>query len=446
MDHVLRRRADAGARVLGAARPRRAAYITNQHPHPDHGHASAGSCAEQVPIYMCPWPRIQSAMMDEKSLTGDLQALARRAARASQRRPRRPQTCSATASTATSAWRCAPRRGSAAPRTTSAKGRRSASSLARAVYRRLRPGHGGDQPPARLIDYAIARRQRARIAGEAPRLRGGQAALRLRTLVWLLVWGAIGAGLLFALGAHAPRHLPGARPQPAVYADERRIGAQCPRRQAAPTCRASRARCASRSRECPGAAMWTDAMPRRRDRAARLDAPPRCRQTRPSTAHLHVIAPPARGRMGDFFFTVTTIDKRPETDINDALRRPGGMSMGKTMRRLAPDRDPGRLLRRDHRGERFGMDVPWSRSSRSRRPGLLPQPRAAADPDAHAPGRDRHAARRGRRARAIEAQARPPRPAPRSFSPTRPRSRRPGPRRRRPVWASAASPARCSAR
>ena len=54
----------------------------------------AGFAREQVCTYMCPWPRIQAAMLDEHSARRHLPALARRAARQAQEgrrlgRPRR---------------------------------------------------------------------------------------------------------------------------------------------------------------------------------------------------------------------------------------------------------------------------------------------------------------------------------------------------------------------
>ena len=67
VDHLFRRCADADARILRPARRRSVAYATV-------GILTAttfilgGFMREQVCIYMCPWPRIQTAMMDEKSL------------------------------------------------------------------------------------------------------------------------------------------------------------------------------------------------------------------------------------------------------------------------------------------------------------------------------------------------------------------------------------------
>ena len=68
LDLLFRRRADAAARLLDRRRRRSIAYITV-------GILTAttyvfgGLMREQVCTYMCPWPRIQGAMLDEHSLT-----------------------------------------------------------------------------------------------------------------------------------------------------------------------------------------------------------------------------------------------------------------------------------------------------------------------------------------------------------------------------------------
>ena len=85
-----------------------------------------GFMREQVCIYMCPWPRIQTAMIDEKSLIvtyKDWRGEPRGGEH--QEGATLPTWSSATASTATSA---SP---SARPASTSATGRRSAASPAR---------------------------------------------------------------------------------------------------------------------------------------------------------------------------------------------------------------------------------------------------------------------------------------------------------------------------
>ena len=66
-----------------------------------------GFMREQVCIYMCPWPRIQTAMLDEKIADRHLQGLARRTARQRQASARSRRCRSAIASIATSASRSA---------------------------------------------------------------------------------------------------------------------------------------------------------------------------------------------------------------------------------------------------------------------------------------------------------------------------------------------------
>ena len=68
LDLLLRRRADAAASTSSPARPRRSP--TSPSPcSPPRPTRSAGCMREQVCTYMCPWPRIQAAMLDEHSLT-----------------------------------------------------------------------------------------------------------------------------------------------------------------------------------------------------------------------------------------------------------------------------------------------------------------------------------------------------------------------------------------
>ncbi len=83
-----------------------------------------GFMREQVCIYMCPWPRIQAAMMDEKSLQVTYKDW-RGEPRGSVKKAEKQPGALATASIATSALRCAPLA------STFEKGRRSAASPAR---------------------------------------------------------------------------------------------------------------------------------------------------------------------------------------------------------------------------------------------------------------------------------------------------------------------------
>jgi cytochrome c oxidase accessory protein FixG len=67
-----------------------------------------GLMREQVCIYMCPWPRIQTAMLDEKSLIVTYKDWRGEPRHASRRRRRRDGARSATASIATSASQVCP--------------------------------------------------------------------------------------------------------------------------------------------------------------------------------------------------------------------------------------------------------------------------------------------------------------------------------------------------
>jgi polyferredoxin len=123
VDHVFRRCADPVARFLDRqAAP--VAYATV-------GVLTAttfifgGFMREQVCIYMCPWPRIQTAMLDEKSLIVTYKDWRGEPRGSVKKAEKTPRCLSAIASIATSASR------SARPVSTSATGRRSAASPAR---------------------------------------------------------------------------------------------------------------------------------------------------------------------------------------------------------------------------------------------------------------------------------------------------------------------------
>jgi cytochrome c oxidase accessory protein FixG len=66
LDHVLRRRADRGRGILD--RPRLAEVYAMTALFTATTYLLAGWAREQVCTYMCPWPRFQSAMLDEQSL------------------------------------------------------------------------------------------------------------------------------------------------------------------------------------------------------------------------------------------------------------------------------------------------------------------------------------------------------------------------------------------
>ena len=265
-----------------------------------------GFMREQVCIYMCPWPRIQSAMMDEKSLTVTYKH-----------------------------WRGEPRgslkKGKAAPDLFGAciDCNQCVAVCPTGIDIREGPQIGCitcalcidacDRVmaevgrPRGLIDYATLEDSEREMAGEAPRP-VWKALLRPRTVVYSLVWAGIGLGLLFALGARTRTDISVAqdRNPPFMLMSDGSV-------RNAYTVNLRNMQ--SRPRDMrvaieglPGAVMWTDEMPRE-------DASRELMQTVPADAteplRIYVIAP--AGTAGqDFAFTVATLDQRPETDIGEA--------------------------------------------------------------------------------------------------------------------------------
>ncbi len=151
-----------------------------------------GFMREQVCIYMCPWPRIQSAMMDEKSLTvtyKDWRGEPRGSLKKAQKDPEHfgdcvdCLQCVAVCPTGIDI-REGPQIGcitcalciDACDRTMAEVGR-----------------------PRGLIDYVTLEDAKAEAAGAPPRPLL-KSVLRPRTIAYFTVWAAIGLGLLFALG------------------------------------------------------------------------------------------------------------------------------------------------------------------------------------------------------------------------------------------------------
>ena len=151
-----------------------------------------GFLREQVCIYMCPWPRIQSAMLDEKSLTvtykdwrGEPRGSVKQAAKSAQ-----PlgdcidcNQCVAVCPTGIDI-----REGPQIGCITCALCIDACDRVMDEVGR-----------PRGLIDYATLEDCQREAAGEVPRP-VWKTLLRPRTLAYFSIWGAIGLAMLFALG------------------------------------------------------------------------------------------------------------------------------------------------------------------------------------------------------------------------------------------------------
>ena len=130
--------------------PRRPSPICSSAFSPRTTYVLGGIAREQVCIYMCPWPRIQGAMVDHETLLVTYRAAA--ASRADPTRRARPGRAAATASTARRASRSAPRA------STSATARSWSASSARCASMRATRSWSKVGRPRGLIAYdTIAR-------------------------------------------------------------------------------------------------------------------------------------------------------------------------------------------------------------------------------------------------------------------------------------------------
>lgn len=264
-----------------------------------------GFMREQVCIYMCPWPRIQTAMLDEKSLIvtyKDWRGEPRGSVKQADKAPQAFGDCiDCDSCVAVCPTGIDIREGPQIGCITCALCIDACDRVMKQVGR-----------PRGLIDYATLEDCRREQAGEPPRP-AWRALLHVRTLVYLGIWGAIGLALLFALGARTRTDLSVAqdRNPPFMLMSDGSVrnGYTLKLRNMA-----------SRPREfeialdgLPGAAMWTDEMPR--SAAART-----IRRTVAADAvenlRTYVVAP--RGAHGaDFAFTIRSIDQAAETDRSE---------------------------------------------------------------------------------------------------------------------------------
>ena len=151
-----------------------------------------GFMREQVCIYMCPWPRIQSAMLDEKSLLvtyKDWRGEPRGSVKKAERAPDEFGDC-------IDCMQCVQvcptgidiREGPQIGCITCALCIDACDKVMAEIGR-----------PRGLIDYATLEDCRAEAAGQPPKP-VWKTLLHPRTIAYFLIWGSIGAGMLFALG------------------------------------------------------------------------------------------------------------------------------------------------------------------------------------------------------------------------------------------------------
>jgi cytochrome c oxidase accessory protein FixG len=151
-----------------------------------------GFMREQVCIYMCPWPRIQTAMLDEKSLIvtyKDWRGEQRGSLKKAAKNPDQYGDCiDCNMCVAVCPTGVDIREGQQIGCITCGLCIDACDKVMKDVGR-----------PRGLIDYATLEQCEAEAAG-APAMPAWKALLRPRVFIYFGVWGAIGAGLLFALG------------------------------------------------------------------------------------------------------------------------------------------------------------------------------------------------------------------------------------------------------
>lgn len=158
-----------------------------------------GFMREQVCIYMCPWPRIQAAMLDEKSLIvtyKDWRGEPRGSVKKAEKSPEKFGDC-------VDCLQCIAvcptgidiREGQQIGCITCGLCIDACDKVMKDIGR-----------PRGLIDYATLEQCEKEIAGEPPQP-AWKAVLQPRTFIYLGVWGSIGAALLFALGTRVHTEL-----------------------------------------------------------------------------------------------------------------------------------------------------------------------------------------------------------------------------------------------
>ncbi|HSQ95202.1 MAG TPA: cytochrome c oxidase accessory protein CcoG [Croceibacterium sp.] len=271
-----------------------------------------GFMREQVCIYMCPWPRIQSAMMDEKSLTvtyKDWRGEPRGSLKKAQKAPQAFGDCiDCNMCVAVCPTGIDIREGPQIGCITCALCIDACDKVMAEVGR-----------PRGLIDYVTLEDCEREKAGGTPRP-AWKALLRPRTIAYFTVWGAIGLAMLFALGNRSHTAISAApdRNPPYMLMSDGSV-------RNAYTLKLRNMESRPRSMrieidDLPGAVMWTDDM-------ARKDAARAIVRTVPADSTLplraYVIAPPGT-KAHELEFKVKSLDEQAEKDETDtAFQAPG---------------------------------------------------------------------------------------------------------------------------
>ncbi|AZI37633.1 cytochrome c oxidase cbb3-type accessory protein CcoG [Caenibius tardaugens NBRC 16725] len=264
-----------------------------------------GFLREQVCIYMCPWPRIQSAMLDEKSLIvtyknwrGEPRASVKKA----EKNPGQFGDCvDCNQCVAVCPTGIDIREGPQIGCITCALCIDACDRVMKDIGR-----------PRGLIDYATLEDCKREQAGEAPRP-VWRSLMHTRTLVYSGIWAAIGFAMLFALGTRARTDITVAadRNPPYMLLSDGSI-------RNAYTVKLRNMQNRPRDMKIaldglPGAVMWTDDMPR--EKAVR-DLIRKVPADTTDVVRLYVVAPEGTVPQ-EYGFTVQSLDEAAETDRSD---------------------------------------------------------------------------------------------------------------------------------
>jgi len=264
-----------------------------------------GFMREQVCIYMCPWPRIQSAMLDERSLIvtyKDWRGEPRGSVKKAEKEPAKFGDCiDCLQCVAVCPTGIDIREGPQVGCITCALCIDACDRVMAEVGR-----------PRGLIDYITLEDSQAEAAGEERKL-PWRNLLRLRPIIYFGTWCAIGLALLFALGERSRIDISVAadRNPPFMLMSDGSV-------RNAYTIRLRNMESRPRQMQIaldglPGALMWTDDT-RREDAARQLvrNVPTDAVQA----VRVYVVAP--AGTEGqEFAFTVTSLDEGRESDSSD---------------------------------------------------------------------------------------------------------------------------------
>ena len=263
-----------------------------------------GFMREQVCIYMCPWPRIQAAMIDEKSLIvtyKDWRGEDRGSLKKAQKNPEKYgdcidcRECIAVCPTGIDI-----REGQQVGCITCALCIDACDRVMKDIGR-----------PRGLIDYATLEQCEAEAAGAAP-TPAWKALLRPRTFIYFGIWGAIGLGMLFALGTRTHTDLtvsPDRNPSFMLMKDGSVRNSY--------TLRLRNMEGRPRDMEIATiglpeeAVIWTDRIAREDAAATQIVSVP-ADETRVVRAYVIV---PAGSVVGEFAFRLTSLDAQRERDI-----------------------------------------------------------------------------------------------------------------------------------